>query len=243
MTLRMRTFIIIAACSICTQAFCINTKTQCELSLISSSPPIVNKDARRKIRSHQTSNIQNKAREFFYTIDSLGLDESTIMALWDENIYYILDLVQWTESNLFNIRRMSKPAVLEVKEKLLTKGLYLGMQVSSKAMQAEAKQVNKKKHSLYVQFIKNIHSMPIDIPRNEFLDRVQIEIKKLNNSHLYRPFHVYGYYNVNGAFKSIEDDLQHSIRLPSHNVGIRSWVLDQVVPIMQSQNIRIAYAI
>ena len=224
----MHKFIIVVFLSLCQQVFC--TDKKCQLSIASPSPKGLSQKEQTQIKKTQTP-----VDVFFYTIDSLGLDDNITMTLWIEHNYYLLDLVQYTQPQLLKIPGISKKDVIKIREKLLAKGLHLDMHPSKEAMQRGTKKTTKEKLSLYVQFIENTYSIPIDIPRHEFIDRLTIEVEKLNNSRLYHPVQIEGHYNAKGAFKNIF--LYTPIKLPDNNSDIRRTILRQISFIMMQNQI------
>ena len=219
----MRQSIIIILLSLCQHIFCADTK--CQMSLVSPSP-----------QSFQKQRTQaQKIDELFYTVDSLSLDDNIVTILWTEYIYYLLDLVQYTESQLLKIPGVNKKDVTKIREKLLAKSFHLGMHLPNEAIQRGTQKTAQKKLSLYVQFIENTYSIPTDIPRNEFIERLTIEVEKLNNSRLYHPVQIEGHYNVQGAFKNIF--LYKPTKLPDNNSDIRKTILRQISFIMMQNQI------
>lgn len=232
----MRTFIIIVFLSICQQAFC--TSTKCELSLVSLDLETGNQAEQEQI---QRSELQNKAVELFYTVDSLILDDHIVAALWREQSYYISDLVQYTKSQLLKLPGISKRDVIKIRKKLLAKGLHLGIHIPYQIIQETAQKIFREKTSLYMKFIENVHSIPENILRNEFINKIIIEIDKLSDSKLYFPIKIHGDYNVRGAFKHVAFYLQHPKKPLHTNSDIRQQALNHIGFIMQRQNINTSY--
>lgn len=227
----MRKSIIIALLSVCQQTFCENTK--CQISLV--SPPLRSLSQREQGQA-QRIKFQKQVNELFYTIDSLNLDDSIVMILWTTQSYYLLDLVQYTETQLLQLQGISKKDVIKIREKLLTKSLHLDMHLPHEIIQEGIQKSFKEKLSLYMKFMENVYSIPIDIPRNTFIEKLILEVEKLNNSRLYHPVKIEGHYNVKGAFKNIS--LYNSTKLPDNNLDIRREALRQISFIMMQNQIK-----
>ena len=222
----MRQSIIIFLLIFCQQIFCADTK--CQLSLISHPK----KDFQTQAQRTKIQNID----ELFYTVDSLNLDDNIVMTLWKDHSYLILDLVRYTEAHLLQLQGMSKKDITKIREKLLTKGLYLGLHIPVQTLQKTAKKISAKKLSFYMKFIEDTSSIPLDIPRNEFIERLKVEVEKLNNSRLYHPVQIEGYYNAKGAFKNIF--LYEPTKLPDENSDILRTTLRQIRFIMMQNQIK-----
>ncbi|CAH9017378.1 DNA-directed RNA polymerase subunit alpha [Candidatus Nitrosacidococcus sp. I8] len=65
------------------------------------------------------------------SIDDLELTVRSLNCLKAENIYYIGDLIQQTESGLLKTPNLGKKSLMEIKEILSSRGLSLGMQVDN----------------------------------------------------------------------------------------------------------------
>ena len=64
--------------------------------------------------------------EFLKTVDSLELTVRSANCLKAENIYYIGDLIQKSENELLKTPNLGKKSLMEIKDILYKKGLYLG---------------------------------------------------------------------------------------------------------------------
>ena len=81
--------------------------------------------------SHRQAMLRNMTVSLLRPVDDLELTVRSANCLKAENIYYIGDLIQRTETELLKTPNLGRKSLNEIKEVLASRGLTLGMKLEN----------------------------------------------------------------------------------------------------------------
>jgi len=157
-------------------------------------PELRNKQVPIAFSQAELSIINQKVSSLFHTVEGLLLSFRAANCLKHQNIHYVGELVQKSESELLRVRNFGRKSLREVKRELAEIGLHLGMQMPSWPPENLEELINyfaqKKKEELQTQlgqkYKENSRNLPVMLSQEKFIkllrrvDEFEFSVRTMN---------------------------------------------------------------